>query len=445
MATTKYSHAFLVGSFNGELKPEQLENDEQNWTQEIIPSSPQEDEKRYEEDRGYNGLCGLYYKAHVDAMLEADGLAQQRPEFLQDVHHYYNVVEEEKQNVVFKAIKDGYDYKIKILRLHIFTFPLGISLFAIEIDDTGNELNALTMGHFTLSRWAWGWDKNFSSDVKDSLNSALQPLKSLLVGQDLVNLICGGNKLKLFQSIQLEIEEPDDKLLYEIGSSSAIGCINNQQDRYCPSADYWQQIVKENSVSTFRNWKALALMDSFTILGAVGSFDVDDFNYLYFPLIYLRCIFEKTFCFSRNIAYREDEKEIIKSLPEEINLMEKFYFYDNISYNFQPNLLYKAMAKGLGIKEEREELSKQIKETTKKKREEQKEKEEKRFNNILAGVSIFAVISVIWDFCSIVKDAFGVDSNHNVPTYARIFIAIGIILIIFLWHQIYKSKGNEKG
>ena len=103
------------------------------------------------------------------------------------------------------------------------------------------------------------------------------------------------------------------------------------------------------------------------------------------------------------------------------------------------------MAKGLGIKEEREELSKQIKETTKKKREEQKEKEEKRFNNILAGVSIFAVISVIWDFYSIVKDAFGVDSNHNVPTYARIFIAIGIILIIFLWHQIYKSKGNEKG
>lgn len=431
MTATKYSHAFLVGSFNGELKSEQLENDKQNWTQEIIPSSPQEGEKRYKEDRGYNGLCGLYYKAHIDAMLEADGLAQKRPEFLQDVHHYYNVVEEEKQNVVFKAIKDGYDYNIKILRLHIFTFPLGISLFAIEIDDTGgetgNELNALTMGHFTLSRWAWEWDENFSSDVKNALNSALQPLKSLLVEQNLVNLISGGNKLKLFQSIQLEIEEPDDKLLYEIGSSSAIGCINDHKDRNCPSADYWQQIVKENSVSTFRNWKALALMDSFTILGAVGSFDIDDCNYLYFPLIYLRCIFEKTFCFSRNNAYREDLAD--ESLTWEIEQMEKYYFYNNISYNFQPNLLYKAMSKGLEVKEEREELTKQV-----------KEKEEKRFDKILAYVAIFAVFSVVWDICSIVMKAI---PFFNSSWTALFFIIVGVIVAVSFVYKI-RNKRHEK-
>ena len=434
MATTIYSHAFLVGSYNGDL----IIN-HNDWKSEII--SPNGN-NRYKEDRGYNGICGLFYKAHIDAMLEADALVQkERPDFLKDVHHYYAVVDEKNQNVVFKAIKDGYDYKMKILKLHIFTFPLRISLFAIEIDDSENELNALTIGHFTLTRWAWEWDKNII-DEKEALNSALQPLKNLMPENDLKNLITDGNKLKLFQSIQYETEEPDDKLLYEIGTSSPIGCIDNYQDRYSPATDYWQQIVNANSVSTFRNWKALALMDSFTMLGSVGSFDIDDSNFLYFPLIYIRCVFEKTFCFSRNNAYREDKADL-KSLPIEIEKMEKYYFYDNISYNFQPNLLYKAMAKGLGLNEERVELSKQVKETTKKKRDEQKENEEKRFNNILAGVSIFAVISVIWDFCSIVKDASGIDSNHNVPTFAQFFIAIGFILIVLLWRQIYKRKDDE--
>lgn len=430
MANTIYSHAFLIGNFNGEfiINPNE-------WKREII--SP-DGNSRYKEDRGYNGLCGLFYKAHVDAMLEADGSVQKRPEFLQDVHHYYNVVNEDKENIVFKAIKDGYDYKIQIVRLHIFTFPLNISLFAIEIDDTNNDLNALTMGHFTLTRWAWGWDKNFSKDVKEAFNSALQPLKDLMPQKDLAYLIRGGNKLKLFQSIQIENKEPEDKLLYEIGTSSTIGCIDNHKDRYSPATDYWQQIVNDNSISTFRNWKALALMDSFTMLGTVGSFDIDDCNFLYFPLIYLRCLFEKTFFFSRNNAYREDEADL-KNLPLDIEQMEKYYFYNNISYNFQPNLIYKAMAKGLCVKEEREELTKQVKESTKREAEEKKSKEEKSRNLILAFVSVFAVFSIIWDLCQIVKDAFSLEKN---PIPAQGFIGVAIILICILLYLIYRKK-NE--
>lgn len=433
MANTKYSHAFLVSNFNGELIINPNE-----WKREII--SP-DGNGRYKEDRGYNGLCGLFYKAHVDAMLEADGSVQKRPEFLQDVHHYYNVVNEDKQNIVFKAIKNGYDYKIKIIRLHIFTFPHRISLFAIEIDDTSNDLNALTMGHFTLTRWAWGWDKNFSKDVKEKLNSTLQPLKDLMPLKDLAYLISGGNKLKLFQSIQLNCEEPEDKLLYEIGSSCSIGCIDNHKDRYSPSTDYWQHIVKENSVSTFKNWKALALMDSFTMLGTVDSFDIDDSNFVYFPLIYLRCLFEKTFCFSRNNAYREDDKERNKTLPEEIELMEKYYFYDNISYNFQPNLLYKAMSKGLEIKEERVELSKQIKERTKQEKDKKKEEEECRRDLITLGLSIFAVFSVAWDLCSIIKDAY-TDKDNSLS--AQIIFPTAIVIIIMLAIYIFIIKKHEK-
>lgn len=426
MPKTFYSHAFLVGTFTDGVKPEQL--DRTSWKQEIV--SLNGEIKRYENDHGYNGLCSLFYKAHLDSMIEADRYTQNRPKFLDSVHHFYYDINKEKQSIVFKNIKKGYDYEVKFVRLHIFTFPLNICLFSIEIDDTGQELNALTMGHFTLMRWAWTWDRNIIN-VKPKLNELLLPLKKLLPNEDLANLIIDGNKFKLFQSIKLDIVKPNDRLLYELGSSSSIGCIDCKDDRYSPSETYWKGLLNDNVVSTFGNWKGLALVDSFTMLGtSKDSFDEDDCNYLYFPLIYLRCLFEKTFCFSRNNYYREDKGG--KNLIWEIEQMEKYYFYDNISYNFQPNLLYKAMAKGLDIKEEREVLSKQI-----------KDHEEKRFDKILAYVAIFAVFSVVWDICSITMKAFPYLEKCFSSQFAGICILGGLIVAFLFVYQIRKRRNEN--
>ena len=355
---TKYSHAFLVGSFDLPILIDNLNSS--IWKKEIIKH---DGNGRYENDRGYKGLCSLYYKAHIDAMLESDSEFQKdRPDFLKGVHHFYYEIPQQEQTVIFVGIKNSLDYEMKICKLHIFTFPFNISLFAIEIDDTGQKLDALTMGHFVLGRWAWEWDKNIEK-VKAKLEEILEPLKLLLPNQDLKNLISEGNKLKVFQTLKLDIDEPHDKMLYEIASCSSIGCIDDKTDRNSPATAYWKSIVENNSVSTFRNWKALALVDTFTMLGTENSFDEDDCNYLYFPLIYVRCLFEKNFCFSRNTLYREDKAD--GNLSDQIGLMEQYYFYDSISHNFQPNLLYQAMAKGLGLKEERNELSKQVKEKAK--------------------------------------------------------------------------------
>ena len=183
-------------------------------------------------------------------------------------------------------------------------------------------------------------------------------------------------------------------------------------------------------------------------------------NNHYFQLIYLRCMLEKTFCSSRNTHYRMTEDSL--DISEEIKNMERYYFYEKISHNFLPNLIYKAMSIGLELKEEREELSKQVKERAEEERKSRKEKEERdveekkledekrkeneeiRFNRILAGVSVFAVISVIWDFCSIVKDAFGFDQNNPWGAWlARGFIVMGLVLIVVLWNKILLKKHEE--
>ena len=63
MAITNYSHAFLVGSFNGELQPNQLSPD--NW--KISKLSQDE----------YRDRISDYYQSLIDSMVEAEGQKDQ--------------------------------------------------------------------------------------------------------------------------------------------------------------------------------------------------------------------------------------------------------------------------------------------------------------------------------------------------------------------------------
>lgn len=391
MNTTNFSHAFLVGSFNGELNSTQLEKDS-NW--EAIKMINKG-------EHGYDDLCSIYYKSHVDAMLEAEN--QQRPAFLQSVSHFVHKIQKKLQPVSISYIKEIQDatgklmnetisltnYRLKVLALHIYFFPLNTILFAIEIDDSDSDINELTMGHFCLMNWIWEGNQHFDESTKSIFETILQPFRDYLKDKTLSNLISGGNKMKIFQTIQVQSDFFNDETLYEIATNSPVGCVKGDL-WMTPSKKYYRTIIKENCVSAFKSWKGLALMDSFTILGKPNGFRKDICNEVYFPLIYLRSFVEKYFCFSRNNNYREDK--VKGNLSIEIAQMEKYYFYNNISYNFLPNLLYEAMVKGMAIKEEREELSKQI-----------KEKDEKNSNLLLGAVSVFAIFSIVFDFYSLIK------------------------------------------
>lgn len=435
MATTKYSHAFLVGSFNGDLTPEKLSNDCQNWTEDIIENSPCNNKRRYEGDRGYDGLCNIYYKAHLDAIIKAQ--SQERPDFLKCICHYTHKIDAKKQEVPLSRIivKNNEkkeettivqhldDYHLNIVAIHVHFFPLNIVLFSIEIDDSNSEFNSLTMGHSWLMNWIWNGNSRFHDNTKNIFREKLAPLIPYLKDKTLSNLIDGGNKMKLFQIIKTD--NINDHLLYELGTSSPIGCVGGNM-WLTPSDDYYNRIINDNTISAFKNWKGLALVDSFTLLGTSQSFDEDDCNFMYFPLIYLRCIFEKTFCFSRNNVYRMDKNK--GNLSQEIIMIEKYYFYDNISYNFLPNLLYKSMAKGLGIEEEREELSRQI-----------KEKETNNRDIILAIVSGFAIFSIVFDLYSIIIAAMGIPSE-SVNWIAQLLISVGVLFSIILGYIFFSHR-----
>ena len=394
MEKSIYSHYFLVGALNGHISPNQLSG---MW------------EKVNNADE-YAWICSMYYQGHVDAMLDVN---EKRPSFLKDVSHYRFIYKHSDdghgrkislEGMKKNMDKDEFTYHFYLLGFHLYFFPLNIVLLAIEIDDSGTELNELTAAHNAMTQTY--------TYKREKLQSELTPIMDLLPSND-VSLVLGiGNKFKLYQVIQLESETIKDSLLYEIGTSSPIGCVGTKHS-LAPSQAYYDSIMNNNVVSAFSDWKGLALMDSFTMISNAAKREDWTWNrhfYLwnnhYFQLIYLRCLLEKTFCSSRNTHYRMTEESL--DISEEIKNMERYYFYDKISHNFLPNLIYKAMSVGLELKEEREELSKQVKERAaeekriRKEKEERvaeekklqdenrKENEEKRFNRILAGVSVFA-------------------------------------------------------
>ena len=430
MTSTKYSHAFLVGSFNGELKPQNLELN--GWKSKILTHDE------------YTSRLSVYYQSHVDAMIEAEG--QLKPDFLKDVHHYCvpyeeTIINEEGYEIItkkgepvsinFEKDKTFVNFQFSLCNLHLYFFPLGITIVAIEIDEEeGTDIDNLRLAHRLLINW----EENINTIADVKLKYHLAPLANLLPNRDLSTLVKDGNNLKIYQIIQIEDEAPNDTLLFEIATFSPIGSVG-KKDIYSHSIDYFQKIINENSVSTYCNWKALALVDSFTVLAGKQFGHWQWVNH-YFPLIYLRCILEKTFCFSRNNEYRLGLSKMTTDLLEEIKNMEKYYFYNNFSYNFQPNLIYDSIVKGLGITKEREELSRQIKERT-------KEEEDNRRSLITMGLSVFAIFSIAWDFCSLYKDAFNVEYLPSMIVFGMAFLIISLWAVL-IFCKSAKWKENKK-
>lgn len=462
MATAINSHAFLVGSFNGTVDSQNLIKE--GW--KLIKLSKDD----------YNYRLSMYYKSHVDAMVETENVV--RPDFLKEVHHYqysYQHITKDSQgrdkievlgnpvSILLEKERRKIEYPLMICNLDLFLFPHDIVLISVEFDDSNIDLDLLTLAHNKLVNW----ETNINKIADKKLKELLSPLARLLPDEDLSKLVQDGNNLKIFQIVQGEDEKPNDERLFEIGTFSPIYSVKGYTEN-SHSEEYFNRLMAENSVSTYYNWKGLALVDSFTVLGGI-DFDKKIWQWinLYYPLVYLRCIVEKVFCFSRNNEYRlevnnNEKKRTLKELSDEIADMEKYYFYNNFSYNFQPNLVYEAIAKALDIKAEREELSRQVKERAKeedtrikeknaidnlkrKEAEEQRRtKEENRRSLITIILSAFAVVSIFCDLNSLIKDAYTGDRNPLIATILLWASPIIIIIIVALHFILKQQKTDEE-
>ena len=373
----------------------------------------------------YDSMKSFYYESLVRSMAEIDG--EENP----TVCRYEMNLPSACDNLIVLKEDAGkiIKYPCAIRKVQIWFFPFDIVLFSIEIWETASSLSDLSLMH---SLWK-DWFKNYGVFHTVELDNLLNPLTELSQNKNPAMITYSGTKVRQFQVINTKMSKGEsdettinDELLYEIGSFSTIGIVadSDQTKSFKPSMDYYNEIIRDNTLSVYSNWKALALNDSFTIL-TIDDFFINNEFEENFNLLYMRCLFEEFYCFDRNNLYREGHAVNSKEIENEIAYMEQHYFFEDMSYNFLPPLMYRAMAKGLELQKDRDQLTQHIKQALREARQE-------RNNSAVNFVQIFAIFSVFWTIHEMIITIWPC-ANGAVSAFSALAVALIITILLLKW------------
>ena len=239
-----------------------------------------------------------------------------------------------------------------------------------------------------------------------------------------------GYKYKHYLVTDFEKEEFNrDDLLFELGTSSKINSIRNQ-DLDSPSIKYKNQVL-ENKISCFNNYECLTLLDSFTVVGRNNYnpneiYNHNSWNNIYFS-IYIFNLYVKASIQVISNSFSEDSVNKRKEFKEFYNK----YFFVKISFNFLPNEIYKGISNSLEIdedidfiKERLETLAVQV-----------NEKQQKQIGLILLVISVIALLETPLHIEGIRK-IIGIDALviYNSAVYFLLVFSV----VIFLYQNLKK-------
>ena len=314
----------------------------------------------------------IYYSEFRDFMftgkdrLDVDGFRKekistfQRDKTLEStfVYEQYNSQIRESETVLF-AFRSN--------RQEIYLFPDGIGIFSLTLTPITNKLVDVSQ---LINR-----SRSFETKVLDGTGtiefhkwiSRELLLNIPLVGDNLESDEYSGSKFKVYTIIDMpepsaELDYNRDHLLYEIGTSSPIGCVSGFGFNK-PSESYYEELM-QNKLSAFNNYEGLALLDSFTIIGTnnyrplnanTKDFQHHNWNRVYFG-IYMYNLFVRYSLFKFNAQFLSDPVKYRDKFQRFLNN----YDFRHISFNFLPNMIFDCMRKALGVNEEIEVFEKRL-------------------------------------------------------------------------------------
>lgn len=432
-----YSHTYLCGHLNTSKSAHEVESCDSRWEREIL------------EEAEYRNIGNIYYESFVDSLVEVKQHKQ---------HGVYGGTAHltMKRDILCKLNHsklgpNGWEFTV--CQLHLFFFPYDICLFAIEIDEKGNcDPNQLTMAH-SLLRDVNSYER-ITGQERILLDApryieAIEPLLKVCEVTDnkgkvthtpqYTDLAHTGNKLKAFQIIGAN--EFSDELLFELGTMSPIGCVKDHIQFFSPSTSYFNEIISNNTISAFQNWKALALFDTFTIIQKDG----DDKNLWlwrdsYFRLIYIHAFYQKTLLFVVNNLFRSDAAHgKYATLLQQMKEQEHWYAFTNISYNFLPQMIYKAIDYGLEIASEREQLHHYLVQEA----DRQESLQERHIGKLLTALTLLAVLSALYDGTSLIREVAGFETGICPHKWIAGSFSIVVVLFFLIWLLTYYRRKKQ--
>ena len=359
----------------------------------------------------------------------------------------------------------GSPYRYPVDELALYQMPMGMTLFSVRLKMTVADLNEVTAVLSSLRMIDYYQDEVHKSFVE----VALDPIKhvyDMSVNEPVPTisaLVENGNKLRIYQVVNEKVCEGDSNhivyenrelLLFQLGSVSKV---TTGIDDYSPADIYLQKVMEESSLSIFRNWQALALMDTFTVLATnAPTWLVENWITSYFTLIYIHALFVKCFLFRLNKQLRAvmtdqpsaitrllgalgGENSEIYKLIRDFNQFDQQCRFHKISYNFMPLEMASAIDRGLCISEELELLDKVI-EREKQRRD---EANDRMVNTLLFILSTLTLGSAIWDFSCLLDQMFPYSDYLGSSILGYRTVAFMFLLaLVFVLTKLFRK--NEK-
>lgn len=250
-----------------------------------------------------------------------------------------------------------------------------------------------------------------------------------------------GSKFKVFTVIDIKQSHSHLErclMLYDIGTGSPIGSANGEGP-VPPSKSYYNKIMND-TISVFDNWEALALFDSYTIIGSnllTSPMAEKSFTDTYFR-IYILNLYVKFNLFRFKAELHLSPLKVRRQFEKFINT----YNVSQISFNFLPNLIYHAQRKALLIDNELEKFNERINRISKGIQEQQ----QKRTNALLSLVTIVASagsVMPIYNNLEKLKLFLQWPTNLFYLIIGVLALTIGFFLFRYIFSDSYRSLSRK--
>jgi len=335
-------------------------------------------------------------------------------------------------------------YSVKLTESEVFLFPEKerIGMFSLQLE-LGKNCTLEDVSDINDLARPFKTDMNSNIDIRESFEWIDWIEKNILIGQkihgdDVKMDDYSGSKFKIFTVIDTQEEQTHKErcyTLYDIGCGVPIGSASGEDPRFTPSKSYYDKLMKGN-ISVFNNWDALALFDSYTVVGTdllAKIYSEQSYTTTYFR-VYMFNLFFKFNLYRFNANLHEGTL----SVRDEFEGFLNTYNINQIAFDFLPNLIYHTQRKALDTDVELKKFNKRISRIS----EGIQEQQQKRTNALLTFVSIVASagsVIPIYNNLEEIKAYLGWSTNIFYTILSVLVLVTGFFLFKYIFSETYKT------
>ena len=415
--------------------------------EDIIPNNDPDKIAAIEDGRDLStfareNMCTMYYDGLINSRYPSK--AQKKISPYNEIAHF--------RKTINRKIKCTNNVIVNVVDIDYRVMSKEMVLFSIKVDNSGLTLNQITCQNFTIRSvnnynkkgadkkpiYSDEWIELFADVIK--LRNECCKIKKCDEA-NLSHTLFTGNKLYNYVIAQLPAEidsEYNDDRLYELANEMRIGTLNDKEDPYYPNEEYKKYLLETHSIASFNNWKGLAINDTTAILmkSTVKPHQYNSWLYSYLEFIYFNAFYINAYLMKMNHKYQSREGNA--DLEKEYLEFDRTFNFHNISYRFQPQLIYERLRIGMEINDELIQLKEKIQQYSEK----HERENEKRINIVLSTLTVLSIFSLANDLSSYI-DTF---KSCEISNYSNLigglfaFVILIAILIYFICNKINKKK-----